>query len=350
MLSQFVLYIAVAVSSISLDDDESSSLADAVRAVNEQAAKLAESRSQNPLTEEQVVDAIKKLKRDETKLVDKDYESLRQIAETRRLPKNIHLKQFVRYNDGTGVQHGWWVRLLLLRKDQATFAVTVREEISLRRPYTQKERQFQQEVSGSGMPTLNRLVAYFDEDPQFSVTQSFSKKAAEELAAAVKKAIEGHSPAELEKQYHWEGVEKGSRDRIHSEAVELTKRPLSSVTVTPRRFGGQVTLSQSFQLWDSNLPVLGYVVVEFSDKTGPSSVALEFGTSQDGLRLVNYIVSRDDTAKYLGKKLTKSVTVHGAPLIQLPDGALESYSEIDAPAELPALHHANFELWKVETR
>jgi hypothetical protein len=350
MLPQILLSIALAGASVSCSEDESTSLADAIRLINEQAAKLAESRSQKPLTEDEVVDAIKKFARDERKLAEPDYRKLQQVAEKRRLPKDVILRQFVRYNEGTGVQHGWWVRLMLLRKDQSPFVLTLREEVLLRRPYSQMERQFQDEVDRTGMPTLNRLVTYFDENPKFTVTQPFSKPDADKLADAVKKAIADRNPVELEKYYHWEGVVEGARARVRKEAEQLTKRQLSTVSVTPRRFGGRLNHSQSFQIWDPNLPVLGHIVLEFSDKEEPNSVSLEFGETRDGARLVNYIVSRDDSPRFLGKRLSGPVSVSGLPSVQLPDGSLEMETQIEAPEELSALRNANFELWKIRPK
>ena len=64
-----------------------------------------------------------------------------------------------------------------LTYQQGTFSLAVREEPLLRRPYTQKERLFRSEVRETGgIPTLNRLVAYFDEDPKFGSVQEFSER------------------------------------------------------------------------------------------------------------------------------------------------------------------------------
>jgi hypothetical protein len=354
MLPQAVLLVAIAGAFVGFADDGTTSLAEAVRAVNERAAKAPESRVQKPLTEDQVVRSITDLTRDDGRLSEADYRELQRIAKTRRLPKNVILRQFVRYNDGTEVRHGWWVRLMLLRDSGGTFSLTVREELLFRRPYTQKERLFQDEVGRTGMGTLNRLVAYFDEDPKVAVVQQFSPQEADRLADAVKKAVTDKKAEDLLKTYHWEGVNEGTRAEVRAEAEQFMKRRLSSVSVSPRRFGGRLHHWQGFRTWDPNLPVRGYVVLEFADSDGPKSVWLEFGETQlyfgemqSVARLVNYVVSRDDGPGMVGKRLSGPIRVQGFPLVPLKDGWFEWYLQIDAPDDMPALQNANFELRKI---
>ena len=129
MLRHTTFLIAVAISSLSVAADESRPLADAIKAIHEQAAKLPECRAQSPLTEDEVVKCIETFRRPNPApgdlylhlktLSDEEFQKLTAVAETRRLPKEIILRQFVRYNDGTGVEHGWWVRLILMRRTNA---------------------------------------------------------------------------------------------------------------------------------------------------------------------------------------------------------------------------------------
>ena len=348
MLRHAVLLVVIAGTSLSHADDGTTSLAEAIRAINEQAAKAPESRMQKPLTEDQVIKSIEELARDDG-LSDTEYRELKRIVVTRRLPKNVILRQFVRYNEGTEVQHGWWVRLMLLGDRKGTFSLTIRQESLFHRPHTQKERLFRDEVRRTGvMPMLNRLVAYFDEDPKFAAVQRFSQQEADRLADAVKKAISDRKADDLLKTYHWEGVDQGTCATVRTEAEQFVKRQLSSVSVSPRRFGGRLRHWQGLRTWDPNLPVLGYIVLEFTDSDGPKSVWLEFGETQGSARLVNYIVSQDDGPRLVGKRLPGTVSMHGFPLVELGDGWFEWYFHIEAPDELPALQNANLELWKVQ--
>jgi hypothetical protein len=325
-------------------------LSEAVRALNEEARKWPESRIPTPLTEDQVIAAIAGLGHD-ARLSDAEHRRLKQVAETRRLPESISLWQFVRYDDGTDVQHGWWVRLMLKGDQQGTFSLAIREEPALRRPYTQKERLFRDEVRQTGsVPTLNRLVAYFDEDPKFGTVQESSAPEADRLVEVVKEAIGGEDVDRLLTAYHWDRVDDATRSAVRSEAERLVKRQLSSVSVKPRHFGGRLRHWQGFQTWDPNLPVLGYVVVEFTHPDGRRSMSLEFGEAQGRAWLVNYIVSQDDRPRLIGKPMPRGVGVQGFPLVDIGDGWSECFVKIEAPDELPALQNASLELWRVRAR
>ena len=87
------------------------------------------------------------------------------------------------------MEHGWWVRLNFKRQGGSP-TVALRQDIVLRRPYTQLERELRDEVRRTGqIPTLGRTMVYFDEDPQVGAQRKFSAAAAQRLAEAVKQAI-----------------------------------------------------------------------------------------------------------------------------------------------------------------
>jgi hypothetical protein len=346
MVPHAVLLVVVGAASASVPDEGTVSLADAVRAINDQAAKFPESRGLKPLTQQQVVKSIAELDRKD-RLSDAEYRQLKQIVETRRLPGNVVLRQFVRYNEGTCVRHGWWVRLMLLRDNRGPFTLTIREEPVFRRPYTQMERFFQEEVRQGGMGTLSRLVAYFDEDPKFAEAQRYLPQETDRLAKRVQKAINDRKAEDLIKTYYWEGVDEATRTAVRTEAEKLAMRQLSSVDVCPRRFGGRLQLWRGLKTWGPNLPVLGYLVLEFNDRERPRSVWLEFGEMQGRARLVNYIVTHDDSPQLIGKRLSKPIRVYGGGSTVHPEkGWSEFHVQIDAPDELPALQQANFEIWR----
>ncbi|NLE37957.1 MAG: hypothetical protein GX621_08020, partial [Pirellulaceae bacterium] len=347
-----------------LATEETVPLARAVRDINEQAAKLPETWTLKPLTEDEVVAAINRMTRDE-RMSDVDWLKLKQVAEMRRLPPDVILQQFVRYGDAAEVQHGWWIRLVLqrekvrlvlqreqegplgvaIRAEEGPFGVTIRAQSLFRRPYTQKERFFWGELNDQ-VPTLNRLVAYFDEDPNFGVEQSLSAEAAQRLADRVKAAINAKDADDLMKTYDWTGVDRATREEVLTETKRLVNLPVHSVGVRPRQFDGALHHWKGLKFWAPNLPVLGYVVVEFGDKG--EFIGLEFGETRGEARLVNYIVSQDDTQRLSGKSMSRPVSVRGFHAVD-PDGKwLEYYAQIDAPDELSALRNANYEIMRVE--
>ncbi len=361
MLRHSVFLIVIVIPSLSVAADGSRSLADAIRAINEQAAKLPEGRAQRPLTEDEVIKCIERFSRPNLppgnhdahlkRLSDEEFRGVKAIVETHRLPKEIVLRQFVRYDDGTGVEHGWWVRLILMRQDKCPFGLPIRQESIFRRPYTQKERQFRDEMRRRHLiPTMGRLVAYFDGDLKFGKVQEYSTQEADRLADAVKKAISDKNTDDLLKTYQWEKVAERTRKWVRGEVESLTKRQLSAVSVSPRQFGGRLTHWQGFQTWDPNLQVLGYVTLTFADKDDPNPVSLEFGHAPGGARLVNYIVSRDDFPRMKGKPLAKGGIQVQSFQMALPDNDwFDFYSQIEnAPDELPGLQNANLELWKTK--
>ena len=360
LLALAVFLVVTAGASVSLAEDETRPLAEAVKAVNERAAKSPESRAQSPLTEDEVVKALEKFSRSEprsgeeyrdlNRLSDAEFQELKRIVDTRRLPKDVVLRQFVRYDEGTCVEHGWWLRLNLMRQNKCPISLTIRQKSVFSRPYTQKERQFQDEIRRTGgIPTLNRLVAYFDEDPKFAAVQKFSAPKADLLADAVKKALKEKKVDDLLKTYHWDAVDEETRTYVREEAERFVKLQLASVTVSPRRYGGRLTNWKGFKIWDPNLPVLGYIVLKFAGKDEPKSVWLEFGETPDGARLVNYIVTRDDGPSMVGKPLPGGgVRVEAFHTFHPENGWDEIYSQIDASDELPALQNANLEIWKLK--
>jgi hypothetical protein len=357
-----VLFVIIAGGSVCRADNGTKSLAEAVKAINEQAKKLPECRQQSPLTEDEVLKTITDFSRPKpvankalqeiNELSDKELQKLKGIVETRRLPKDVLLRQFVRYNDGADVEHGRWVRLFLMRENKCPFCLTVRQTSILRRPYNQKERQFQADIRRTGsIPTLGRLVTYFDEDPKFAAVQKFTAQEADRLAEAVKKAITDGNAEELLKTYNWDNTDAATVTSVGQEAGQLVKRKLSTVSVQPRRFGGRLTNWWGFQIWDPNIPVLGYIVLEFKDNVEPKSIELEFGHTESGARLVNYYISRDDRPGMIGKPLPGGgARVSGFAAINPEHGWDDAYDQIDASDELPALQNANLEIRKIKLK
>jgi beta-lactamase regulating signal transducer with metallopeptidase domain/thiol-disulfide isomerase/thioredoxin len=322
------------------------SLADAVSAINQLAAKTAETRALKPLTEDDVIKVIKELNHNDW-ISGEEYQEIKRIAETRRLPKNIILRQFMRLYDDTSVEHGWWVRLIIMRDNAAPSSITIRQEPLFQRPYTQKERMFHEETRQNGIPTMGRLVAYFDDDPKFNEVQTFSRQEADRLADAVKKALSDKKTDDLLNAYDWERVDKETRASVRKEAEQFMKRQLPSVSVSPRRFGGNLMHWQGAKTMEPNLPVLGYIVLDFADEDVPSSVSLEFGQTKDGARLVNYIVTKDDFTRLIGKPFSGPFQVRGYTMMHPEKGWYELFDEIVAPDEFAILRNANFEIWKI---
>jgi hypothetical protein len=322
-------------------------LADVVKAINERATKLPETRRLKPLTEDEVVEAIEKFQRPAPPWTDDEFRTVKSVAQTRRLPTELIVRQFVRYDVGTGMEHGWWVRLNLKRPG-ASPTVSLRQDVLLERPYTQLERLFRDDVRRTGrIPTMGRTMVYFDEDPQIGAQPKFSAATAQRLADAVKHAIDNAKADELLKLYCWDQLDAKARKRVESDAQSLLKRKLASVAVRPRGFGGRLTHWEGFAYWSPNLPLAGYIVLEFADLEEPSSVCLEFGETTEGTRLASYFVSQDEGPKLIGKP-SRGFRVTGFTTFHPNKGWSEFFDELDTPPEeIPALKQINFEIWKM---
>jgi hypothetical protein len=333
-------------------------LAEVVKAINEQARKLPETRRLKPLTDDEVVEAIEKFQRPAPApgkehshlpmLTDDEFRTIKSVAQTRRLPTELIVRQFVRYDVGTGMEHGWWVRLNLKRHG-ASPTVTLRQSVLIERPYTQLERQFQ----------LQKFVG-------FGVIDSLLHRVGQALRRRSRKLPLGADLRILVEVYHgaaqggnlagaaytvaycWDKVDAKARKRVENDTKSLMKRKLASVAVRPRGFGGRLTHWEGFAYWDPNIPLAGYIVLQFADREDPNSVCLEFGETTEGARLASYFVSRDEGPKLIGKPMSRGFRVSGFTTYHPDKGWLEFFDELDTPPEeIPALKQINFEIWKM---
>lgn len=321
------------------------SLTTAIRAVNEQAAKYRVIKH-DPLTEQQVLDAIDKLAQLDG-LSDEHFKALKNISATRTLPERVSLRQFLRYDDHSFMQHGWWVKLILERDSGGAFGVWIRQDASFTRPYTQRERQFREAVRRArGLPLLNRLVTYFEDDPKFNATAGLSADY-QELVSSARTAIDKQSADDFLERFHWEGVDGATREFIEREVKQLVSRKIQIITVEKKRFQGELAQWQAFTRYGPNLPIEGYIdfIYATREEYEPISLRLEMGEHKGTPKFVCHVV-KDDLAKdRIGKRMSGPLSVRGF-LSQLPDGWLELGWTIEAPNELPALQQANLELWR----
>jgi len=320
-------------------------LAAAVRVVNEQAVKHGV--KQEPLTESQVLDALDKLEQAEG-LSDEHFQLLKNISATRILPAHVSLRQFLRYDNHAAMQHGWWVKLILERDSGGAYGIWIRKHLDFTRPFTQKERQFRDEVRRTGgFPTLGRLVTYFEDEPRFNQTAALSADY-EELVNAARAAIEQHNLADFLKLFHWDGADDALREFIKREATEIVNQKFQLVTVEKKRFQGELAQWQGFTRYGPNLPVEGYIDFVYAKRQEqePNSLRLEMGEHQGKPWFVCHVTKEDRTDQFIGKRLSKPISISGF-ISPLPDGWLEFGWNIDAPDELPALGQANLELWRL---
>jgi hypothetical protein len=110
---------------------KSPQLADAIKAFNENAAKDPIGKDQPPLTEEEVIAAIRDWERPkDSPLSDEMYEVFKRIAETRTLPPTAEFEKLTGYDRGGAfILDVWSVRIRMYRPDRSSYAVIIRERM-----------------------------------------------------------------------------------------------------------------------------------------------------------------------------------------------------------------------------
>jgi beta-lactamase regulating signal transducer with metallopeptidase domain len=331
------------------ETEDQFSLAAAVRAINVAKAAMPVNHEVPPLKEQAVIDKLKELVQPEG-LSDADFAKLKKIVATRRLPRDVTLKQYIRYDAGTYMQHGWFVRLMLERDGASPFNLWIGKHHKKGLPYTQKERQFREEVRKSrGMPTLGRLISYFDADPKFDKPLGFVVDPDELLEQAQKAIRDDKDVDAFLKLFHWEGVDDATREFVRREAEHMVKRQPLIITPEYKFYGGKLVHWQGVRTYEPNLEVVGYIDFDFG---GGHAIWMEFGEDKDDdykLKFINYVVKEDNLEKFLGKELTSPINVSGYNSL-LPDGHIEMGWNITAPDELAPLRQANLELWRVPAK
>ena len=120
------------------------SLAEAVRSFNRAAIERPEGKAQPPLTEEEVVAAVRWSLLDRKKLpvTDETFATLSAIPEGRRLPPGFDLELLTGYEPNDRVTFDVWsIRLRLPSESGDTTGVTIREQMIRSRPIGEGERR-----------------------------------------------------------------------------------------------------------------------------------------------------------------------------------------------------------------
>jgi hypothetical protein len=139
-------FLALAVCNFAADEpraESSTSLADAVTAFNILAQNRPNGRDQAPLTEDEVVAAIRGWVRDTTPpATDATYDEFQKIAETRRLPKGAKFVPTDGWNGYRGFRFEvWWVDFEIPVGEKSHYNFRIRSRTISSRPLTERERQ-----------------------------------------------------------------------------------------------------------------------------------------------------------------------------------------------------------------
>ena len=111
-------------------DGARTSLSDAIKALNTKASHDPIGKDETPITEPEVIAAIRAAKRPEDSAVtDKLFDAFKKIAETKQLPPGAELEAVGGPWDpgGSFVYDVWWVRLRMPKEANGTYSFVIRE-------------------------------------------------------------------------------------------------------------------------------------------------------------------------------------------------------------------------------
>jgi hypothetical protein len=141
------------------DADGSTSLADAIKAFNERAAENPIGKEQPPLTEEEVVAAIRwwDFERNKAPVSDDEYRAFRNVAETRRLPHGWEFEVLTGFEPNHQVTFdAWSVRIRMPRQNGMTYAFSIRERMIRSRLIGTEERKVIEKWDQSSIGSFER--------------------------------------------------------------------------------------------------------------------------------------------------------------------------------------------------
>ncbi len=331
-----------------VDDLKPRSLAEAVAAFNKDAKESPTGALQPPITEQETLAAIAKFT--ELEHVEEPTKAtLREIAKTKSLPVNAYFRRFTRFDDEQQMRGVWWVRLVVEGKDPPDYSVPVRTTQVFARPYTQMERQQNAEP---GLALINRFVSYFEEQPNIRLKEAFAQEAMDRLIGVAKKGIEAKDLDVMKELFHWQDVSDSTREFVSSELQMLFKATIHSIKIEPRTLNGNLIHWSAFQHYQPNLPVVGFLEIEYTPEdplkpvqmpSGPNkvfSLELELGKFGNEFRLVNYINLGE---RNLPKGRVDGLSMRGYTE-PLADGTYLLTNLITNPGSLISAHLANEEI------
>ena len=324
---------------VKVDDLEPRSLEEAIAAFNKDAKESPTGALQPPITEQETLAAIAKFIELEH-IEEPAKATLREISKTKSLPANAYFRRFTRFDDEQQMHGVWWVRLVVEGKDPPDYSVPVRTTPVFTRPYTQMERQQNAE---KGLTLINRFVSYFEVQPNIRLREAFAQEAMDRLIGIAKKAIEAKDLDTMKKLFHWQDVSDSTREFVSSELQMLFKATIHSIKIEPRTLNGNLIHWSAFQHYQPNLPVVGFLEVEYTpeDPQSPKkTLSLELGKSGGDFRLVNYITLGE---RNLPKDRVQGLSIRGNTEL-LKDGTKLLTDLITSPGLLTSAHLANEEI------
>ncbi len=138
-------------------NDAKTSLAGAIKSLNTKASSDLIGKDETPITEQEVVAAIRAAERPKDSAVaDQLFDAFKKIAETKQLPPGAELEAVGGiYDPGTAfIYDVWWVRLRVPTETGGTYAFVIRERFIRSRTLQEELARLETERPGKGEPAI----------------------------------------------------------------------------------------------------------------------------------------------------------------------------------------------------
>jgi len=316
------------------------SLSESIGLFNTSSTESPIGHSQPPITEQETRDAIAKFA-ERPHVPEAVRERLRAILTTGVLPGEAYFRRFTRFDDERQMHGVWWVRLVVEGPEPPVYSVPIRTTSIFTRPYTQMERQ--QNGSG-GLTLIGRVCSYYEVSPVIRENATLPQATFDRLIVKTQAALQAKDLEKLKAIFEWQDASESIRKFAESELQTLTNASIHSIKVTPRTLDGKLVTWSAWQRYKPNLPVVGFLEIEYSPSDGQpdvkKSLSLELGQVGDELRLVNYVT---DGEPDLPKSLNPGPSISGH-IEPLADGTYLVTDTIINPGTLLSAHLANEEV------
>ncbi len=324
-------------------------LVDAIAAFNQTSKESPTGVLQRPITEQETRDAVAKFAA-ESHVPEEVRTQLEQILKSGELPANAYFRRFTRFDDGKQMQDVWWVRLVVETGTGPVYSVPVRTTSLSARPYTQMERQ---QNAADGLTLINRVASYYEEPPIVVQPSELPAASVETLIKRTQDAIKAEDDAAIGSLFESTGASETQRVFAVSELKAFSKARVHSIRVNSLKRKGELRTWSAWQYFKPNLPVVGFLEIEYEDNDAATRradaqplagdrkiLSLELGLLGDELRLVNYVPDGERTPPE-SLNPGPSITGHLEPLA---DGTHLVTDIITNPGSLLSAHLANGEI------
>jgi len=159
--------------------------------------------------------------------------------------------------------HGvWWVRLVVQSPAGGVFSVPVRTTAINSRPYTQMQRQ---QNAADGMTLINRVSSYYETPPDLREAQPLNQVSVDRLIERFQAAVKAKDLDAMKTLFEWKDTSDSIREFVESELATLNEETIHSIIVRPRTLEGNLITWSAWQKYKPNVPVIGYLEIEFSE-------------------------------------------------------------------------------------